>query len=273
MTTTYHELFKSQSGTDATDNRSTAQRYWAVMGSSDLDTARNAILAAAQADFDGLKFDSLEHEYVGDKVWIFTANYTDPERQEQKEQLAVDEYRISFDTTGAQTRMMVSYQTNTYPRNQQTIPPDFDNAIDVDQNGRPRGVDVIIPSLKFDITYRQAKAVITNAYIRTLADLTGKVNDAAFYGFNAGEVLFLGAAGSQSTKSDPEITYKFVASPNATFSVAGISNVTKQGHQYLWVWYETDEDVNAHTLRPNAHTVFVETVYRNADFSQLGIGS
>ncbi len=75
--------------------------------------------------------------------------------------------------------------------------------------------------------------------------LTGAVNSAPFRGFQAGEVLFMGASGTRrgvDVDDRWEITYKFAASPNQSgMSVGSISSIQKRGWDYLWVRYEKQE--------------------------------
>jgi len=60
--------------------------------------------------------------------------------------------------------------------------------------------------------------------------LTGRVNQAAFKGFAAGEVLFLGASGSKRGDGDWEITFNYAASPNVTnLPVGSITVASKKG--------------------------------------------
>lgn len=271
MTNQVIELWNSQSGSDAQDYSSTATRTWLVYGTDDLDTARADILTEAQADFDGLAFGSLDHEQVGPLCWQFTANYRDPRQADAGDKLATSSYRFSFDTSGGTAKLKISYGTTSYAASGKTA-PDFKSAISVDQEGKVDGVDVTIPGLKFSVTYRKAKGDITLAYVKTLAGMTGKTNSDTFYGFAAGELLFLGASGQQATDSDPEVTYNFLASSNATgLTIGGISSIAKGGHQYLWPYYEKVDDTSAKALVPRPHTIFVETVYQSTAFSALGI--
>jgi hypothetical protein len=89
--------------------------------------------------------------------------------------------------------------------------------------------------------------------------------------------LFLGASGTQqwdSQKGDGpwNLSYKFIASPNATgLTVGEISDISKKGHEYLWVLYE--DDVSDDTLLKKPKAVYVNQVYKTASFAGLGIGS
>lgn len=53
-------------------------------------------------------------------------------------------------------------------------------------------------------------------YVRSLARCTGKTNSAKWYGFDVGEVLFLGASGSSKPGERFSITYKFACGENLT---------------------------------------------------------
>jgi hypothetical protein len=68
-----------------------------------------------------------------------------------------------------------------------------------------------------------------------------------------------------------------VQSPNAgsnqtlpALSMGNITGIEKKGHEYLWVRYEDNVESNALIKIPRA--VYVNRVYREEDFTQLGIG-
>jgi len=105
-----------------------------------------------------------------------------------------------------------------------------------------------------------------------LFNISGKVNNAPFKGFQAGEVLFLGPSGSTRDKDDWEITFRFAASPNVTgLTVDDIAGIDKKGWEYMWVRYADAQDQNILVKRPTA--VYIEKVYEYGDFSGLGIGT
>jgi hypothetical protein len=88
-----------------------------------------------------------------------------------------------------------------------------------------------------------------------------------------GEVLFLGASGSQRGQDDWEITFRFAASPHVTGLVIGsIGGINKRGWEYLWVRYADAEDMASGTLVKRPIAAYVEQVYPYGDFSGLGIG-
>ena len=128
-----------------------------------------------------------------------------------------------------------------------------------------------MPIFRFSETYSIPVLLITHAYKLQVFDLTGKVNSAAFKGFAAGEVLFLGASGSQRGVEKWEITYQFAASKNAVgLKVGDIQNINKKGWEYLWVRYGDVEDQKVLIKQPES--VYIERVYDSANFALLGIG-
>ena len=134
------------------------------------------------------------------------------------------------------------------------------------------GTDITVPVYNFTETHHIPVANVTNAYKTALFLLTGRTNNATFRGFAAGEVLFLGASGSQRGFEDWEITFRFAASPNVTgLSVGDITGIAKEGWQYLWVKYADTESDGAIVKQPVA--VYVEKVYESGDYSALGIGA
>lgn len=229
--------------------------------------------------------ESYSVEYLGDDAWHVTINYSkdgadgdepDPLRRSR-----------SFDTSGG-TLHITQCQAVGAGANldfEKRFPPEATNmsgAIGVD-GSNVNGVDIIVPALSWTETYDVPSQFVTSAYIKSVASLTGTVNNAAFRTFAKGEVLFTGASGSQdwdSQKGDGpwSLSYKFTASPNAgagqtmpAITIGNIQNIEKGGHEYLWVRYEPKVDQTALIQHPKA--VYVNKVYREADFSGLGIGT
>jgi hypothetical protein len=106
--------------------------------------------------------------------------------------------------------------------------------------------------------------------------VTGTTNSAAFRGFEAGEVLFVGCSGNQEWDDQKgrgpwSLSYRFVASKNITGDTIGsITGIAKKGHEYLWVRYEDAVDSSSLIKKPKA--VYVNKVYKESNFSSLGIG-
>lgn len=156
------------------------------------------------------------------------------------------------------------------------------SAIGVDGD-RVNGIDVVAPALQWSEDYEVPDSYVTASYIKTVAQLTGCVNSGSFRSFAAGEVLFVGCTGSQEYDTERgngpwKLSYKFVAAPNAgsgqTYDpiTVGSMSVTKMGHEYMWVMYADSVDQQNQVKLKTPQYVYVNKVYREQNFSGLGIG-
>lgn len=134
------------------------------------------------------------------------------------------------------------------------------------KDGSVEGCEIVIPALKMTYNFKHPLGVITEAHARLLATYTGMVNSTAFRGFPAGELLFLGANGSDGTESEANVSYEFVASQNLTgLTIGTLTSIAKKGWEYLWIEYK-DETVAGKTVtRPEY--VHIERVYDTLDFA------
>jgi hypothetical protein len=214
--------------------------------------------------------------YLGEKAWQVQINYekggAEPETPDPLKRSR------SFDTTGG-TQHITQGRKNWLGLLENRYPPeapDQKGAIGVDSNG-VNGVDVVVPQLQWQETYDVPSQYVTAEYIRTVAELTGTTNDLQFRGFARGEVLFIGCTGSHEwddQKGDGpwSLSYRFVASPNVDDEEVGsITDIAKEGHEYLWVRYE--ETVGSSTLLKTPKHVYVNKVYKDGNFELLGIGT
>jgi hypothetical protein len=244
-------------------------------------------------------------EYIGDECFQVTATYTKTGADNEEQEAPLRRTR-SFDTGGGTQHLTQGYAVGQReldfesegegfaPILERRFPatgPDQEGAIGVDGDS-VAGVDVVVPQLQWTETYDVPSTYVTAAYIRSVATLTGTTNTAAFRGFYPGEVLFLGASGNQEWDEEKgdgpwSLSFKFTASPNAgptynattgsrtdsvePITVGSITGIEKRGHEYLWVRYESD--VEGTSLLKKPKMVYVNKVYRDGDFSGLGIGS
>lgn len=175
---------------------------------------------------------------------------------------------FSFDTGGGTQHVTQSIETIArYP----AFAPNFKGAIGVTHDS-VEGVDITVPIYHFSETHFFSS--ISSTYRSTLFHLTGKVNNASFRGMDAGECLFLGAAGSRRGAEKWEITFRFAGSPNRTgIQIGAITGITKKGWEYLWVRYADEADNAVHALVKKPIGVYIERVYDEGNFGSLGIGS
>lgn len=136
------------------------------------------------------------------------------------------------------------------------------------------GVDILIPKP----TYKEAhyRTAFTTRYMQTLMALSGRVNNKAFKGSNAGEVLFLGAV-VQRTGTDPwRFEYSFAMSAAASIAVQtlnGNQTVAKGGWDYLWFRRARTSSGDDSTIKQEIDSAHLAQVYFEADFRALGLGS
>ena len=116
---------------------------------------------------------------------------------------------------------------------------------------------------------------LTAAYKKSLATLTGKVNNATFKGYDAGEVMFLGMSYTAPVKGQKKVmaTYNFRISPNETnVKISGQTySVSKKGWQYAWARSKIENDSTTGKPRVQIDGVYISDVCESADFSVLGL--
>jgi len=184
----------------------------------------------------------------------------------------VGSIHISFSTTGGMAHIT---QALSDVARYGAGAPDMKGAIGVNGDDVD-GCDIVSPSLKLRVRCTHPQAVISLDQIRNMARATGYVNSDVFMGFHAGELLYLGSDGEQGSETQTSVGYEFDARENATgakaLTLGDIANVEKDGHDYLWVQFEDDEDTN----RPVKHAkfVYVDRVYKRTGFGMLfGFGA
>jgi hypothetical protein len=276
--------------------QSTYRRSWKIFGTSD-DVALHADINDTLYRFalfwqypgqpqNQLHLESYSVEYLGDNAWQLQAVYISDGGEDDQQRDPLKRLR-SFDTGGATQHITQAIPSDSFPNGEQRFhtgspaAPDMQGAIGVDGDS-VQGVDIVVPQLTWTETYDVPAQYVTTEYVKTTSRMTGTVNDAAFRGFAAGEVLFLGASGSQQWDEEKgdgpwSLSYKFVANPNYgpgktldALTIGNIQGVEKDGHDYLWVRYE--DAVSNNTLLKRPKFVYVNKVYRRADFSDLGLG-
>jgi Txe/YoeB family toxin of Txe-Axe toxin-antitoxin module len=239
----------------------------------DEEAALDAVHLEAEQEIGRLRLQSIEiDERINEDTFKVRATY-EPLVYETDGDTPEMEPSFAFDTGGGSRHIMQSLKTtNKYPSSS----PDFGGAIGVDNEGNVNGVDVTIPTMNFTETHYMRPSKVSTRYKQTIADLTGSVNNSKFKGYDAGEVLFLGASGSRRGKrSDDywEITFKFAVSVNVKNMKVGDLTVSKKdGWDYLWVRYHNDVSDDQKNLIKKPVGAYVEQVYEAKNFGALGIG-
>jgi hypothetical protein len=267
---TVQERFPSRNSL-VSDNSSAERHYW-VTGETSGDQAGADALAAAPATHTNaigqvlvpvsLSVDQFDND--GHYVVITYGPRKYPETGDSS---------YSFDTGGGTQH--ITQSLNTIQRvgvgGSGVDVPDFKGAIGV-HGDNIEGVDIPSPKYHFTETHYIAVASVTDAYKDKLKALTGRVNNATFRNSDAGEVLFLGAAGSQRGEDDWEITFRFAVSDNETgLTVGDISGINKKGWEYLWIVYEDVHSTAPEFIVKVPLYAYVEQVHYEGNFADLGI--
>lgn len=248
-----------------------------VFEADDEDAALSAARArAASHTVKGMSLDSVEVvERINEDTWKVKATYAEDDGGGSDDDGGGDDETSSFafDTGGGTMHRNQSLKTIAKVPNDA---PDFGGAIEVDNEGNVNGVDVTMPVLNFTETHTMAGSRVSTSYKKTVAALTGTVNKSGFRGFSAGEVLFLGASGTKRSKRQNapwEITFRFAVSPNQTgLSVGKLKVSSKRGWDYLWVRYADKVSENKKNVIKEPVAAYVEQVYPEGDFGNLGLG-
>ncbi|MCM2369640.1 hypothetical protein [Aporhodopirellula aestuarii] len=259
-----------RSGTDTTTGSDTAQRTWRVTGSASPQNARAALTDGPVLidEYDGLFIESLSYEQGPSyDTWDFTASYNAAVPD-------VGGYTVSIDTTGGQILQTTSYGQTKFAASGTTA-PDYYGSIDV-QDGKPQGVQRIIPALKLNARAKIATEYIPSVmgYAKQVASLTGTTNQSAMFDgeFAPGTLLFAGASGD-IVAENPQLTFTFLASPNVTgLTIGDITGISKAGHAYLWMLFDYAKDPTTGLLISKPRAAYVDQVYGEADHSLLKIG-
>lgn len=274
-TSTYQKSFKAFGYTNDTALQADADLRIRTTMSAYQYPGTNVVLTA----------ESYSISYLGDDAWQVTINYEKEGADDEEKEDPLRRSR-SFDTSGGQQHITQGLAVGAgealdFEGRFPSTATNQSGAIGVDGDN-VAGVDIVVPALQWTETYDVPSQFVTSQYIKSVAALTGTVNNAAFRTFAAGEVLFTGCSGTQEWDEDRgdgpwNLSFKFVASPNvgngetlAPLTIGSITGISKKGHDYLWVRYEPSVTGNALIKLPKA--VYVNKVYRDGDFTGLGIG-
>lgn len=179
----------------------------------------------------------------------------------------VGEVSFTFDTSGATINVKAAREhVATYAAAGLVASGDqHAGAIGVTGDGDVEGVDIVVPALKLTYQFKHPQAQITEAQVRVMAGWTGATNADVFRGFQPGELLFLGASGSDGSNSEAEVSYQYVASSNTSnLTVGAISGIAKKGHDAFWIEFEDEVDEGSPVRQPKR--VHIERVYDAINF-------
>jgi hypothetical protein len=154
--------------------------------------------------------------------------------------------------------------------------PDTNGAIGVDLD-TVHGCDILVPKMEW--VYSRQRGSMTFEYLRTLRSLVGRTNDAEFFGFAAGSLLYLGceptsAIGTLDTGEKFvfwNLAHSFAQEENKNdLKVGPFTIPQKKGWEYVWSRF--DPTLAGGQLTRNPSAIYVERVYEPGNFELLEIG-
>lgn len=295
MAASGYELFDSR-GTTVSPQSPQTEFHYRVYGTIDPSEVTDWVVANAPLIYGTLQLQDAKLNNLGGGEWYVVTTYGDPKRdglgkpdgsgapldaQGQPSQPPSQPTRPQpTDNLGPEFSFEINTETAHISQSEGVVsaisadptldPPDTKGAIGLTKDG-VAGVDIAFGVLTISETRKMES--ITTEYLDTLTEMAGTVcNTHGFWRWKQREVYFDGASGQGHDNYEWTVTFRFkirrwrdnvVISPDIT-----IPRVF--GHDYIDVIYsnQVDEDV---LLRTPAF-VYVHQIYRESDFSKLGIG-
>lgn len=273
MAITKMKLIRARTNRASRDGRTAVREYRLWHGTTaEAEAHAGANIPASIVTFDGVTMDIESLEVAADENLETFHNarveYSSSPRSEPSD---IGTETVSFRLSPQVIKQTQSLQTmGSFPAAGETA-PDFKGGIAF-ADGKFEGVDRYVEAFTFTVSKVLANSSITNAYIQTLRDCAFRWNAAPYRGMPAGEVLFMGAAGSPRDAKSYTMNYDFMCSKNASgLTSGGISGITKQGHDVLWHFRQEIEDTTAKIVVKRPIAAYVERVYLSASF-QTALG-
>ena len=262
-------------------NKTAELGYW-IHDAADAIEARLLLAGHAPNEFDGkVQEDLTVSEVKGAQgLWEASVRYKPDEDDEPggNQQLPVDASVDSFEIAAASTTVYLSrdtIQTIAGPGVAEADIPDFQRHIGVDADDRVNGVQWPPPGQVMARSAAVAASKVNQPYYRTLAALAGRVNSAAFMGFEPRELMFLGVSGTRRVRTEGsspwDLTYRFQTSVEGTnLPIApGVVLPQKDGWDYLWTYSRSEVNATRKWKLPRVIAAYVERIAAEASFEVL----
>jgi hypothetical protein len=245
----------------------TEDQEWVADGIEDSETVKLLALQmspGAVVTSQGILYrQSVKLNRQGHLLYYVTVTYSPKDRSK---------FNWSFDTTGGTFNIKTSRQHIASYVAAGEVAKDHKGAINRQLDGSVDGVDIVIPSMKINGTFTHPYGIVTLDFAAKMQDMTGFVNSKTFLRRKPGEVLFLGANGSDGTEAEATVGYSFAIEKELQNKlIGGITVVKKEGHDYAWVEFKNGEAANQPITKPRQ--IDVCRVYERIDLAaELGFG-
>lgn len=202
---------------------------------------------------------------IGNGTWQVTLVYSLPPQEESNYiQFGID---LGGETIRVTQSLGVRYSSARTGLG--LTPPNVRNCIGLTKNSI-EGADVVAKGLNFNITRYVPASAWSTGILATLYTLQGNYNNATFYGFAAGEVLFISASAQGSQYGLTSLTYNFSAKPNANgITDSPFPALYALGHDIIDYLYTKDVDSQYPVQAPVFR--YVHQVGYPVNFALLGV--
>lgn len=206
----------------------------------------------------------------GRRLWLGMASYSPAEAEGNRPILQVGEGEVTVRIVGETQTLRHSYRQQRWNiATSSSVTSNSGGPIN-DAGDGPEGVEVLRPSAGFGEKWILAPGTVDAAWVKAMSKIVGKVNNAEFRGFAAGELLLLGIQARSRADGSYEADYEWSVRPNIdSQSIAGVTVTNVQGHWYVWV--KTRRRVVSGEVRHQATHVVVDRVYEYADYGDLDL--
>ena len=203
-----------------------------------------------------------------DGVCQLTCVYVTPDENTQEENEPLFEY--IWDTSSQSAHIIKAISQTHYPAT-----ADVGLLIGVDED-RIEGVDIPVPKGVYTETRQVENTSLTYGYRNLLHDFSGKINSVNWKGWQAEEVLFLGAVARRLGTGKWSFQYSFQIELNETLTISTVHGnqvVNKKGWDYIWYQRVKDVDAAQKRLTYDIESVHLAKVKETRNFQLLGIGT
>lgn len=209
-------------------------------------------------------------ENRGNGVWSVEVSYNKNANATGTIGINGNRASVSFDTSGGTEHITSSLSApKKYGREGENIP---DPGLLIGWRDKTKadcdGVDRVAPAMRKTVVQKMSH--LSTSYENLLIDLTGTVNSNKFLGREPGEVLFMGASGSDPGEGYFDVTFNFAIQRNETVEIEGIK-VEKKGWEYVWSISKPTIPEVGKPPKILIEGIYVSPIYKEADFRQLGL--
>lgn len=214
-----------------------------------------------------LVLQDLELRHRSMYTWEAEATYSLPEDGGQG---GGDLVKLGFNTTGGTKTMTKSLAVLSSDKRSDISGgvPNLYGAIGYTKSG-VQGTEVLTRGFGFNLTVYFSPEIWNNGFINTIYLLSKCYNNGPFFGFAAGEVLFVDGSAEGSFYERVPVTYNFIANPNVTNAPdPGFPNLTALGHDVVDYLFYDEIGTEGLLLQTPAYR-YVHRVYEPANLSIL----